>query len=82
MPRTWGPTTTPISISTILSGTRYRLHEFRAFESLHVRRQANESANALMAYAKDIDFLITWMEDCPPFIESLVIQGAMLFSDI
>lgn len=73
------PTTTTISISTILSGTRYRLHEFRAFESSHVRRQVNRFAHVLAAYAKDIDFLVTWIEDCPPFIESLVIQDAMLF---
>nr|XP_023874806.1 uncharacterized protein LOC111987333 [Quercus suber] len=52
------PTTTIISISTILSGTRYRLHEFRAFESSHVRRQVNKFAHALAAYTKDIDFLV------------------------
>lgn len=49
----------PISISTIVSGTRFRLHEFRAFDSSHVRRQANKSAHALAACAKDIDLLVT-----------------------
>ncbi|KAL4603074.1 hypothetical protein ACB092_10G099600 [Castanea dentata] len=35
------PTNAPISISIIVAGTRFRLHEFRTFETLHVRRQAN-----------------------------------------
>ena len=44
-----------------------------------MRRQANKSAHALAAYAKDIDSLVVWVEDCPPFIESLVIQDFVLF---
>ena len=44
-----------------------------------MRRQVNKSAYALAAYVKDIDSLVAWVEDCPPFIESLVIQDFVLF---
>ena len=74
------PTNAPISISTIVAGTSVRMHEFRTFDISHVRRQANKSAHALAAYAKDIDSLVAWVEDCPPFIESLVIQDSMFYS--
>ncbi|KAL0001132.1 hypothetical protein SO802_014913 [Lithocarpus litseifolius] len=67
------PTNAPISISSIVSGTRFRLPEFWTFETSHVRRQAKKSAHALAAYASDIDSLVVWVEGCPPFIESLVI---------
>ena len=47
------PTNAPTSISTIVAGTSVRLHEFRTFGIAHVRRQANKSAHALAAYAKE-----------------------------
>ena len=53
------PIAAPISISNIVSGTCFRLHEFRAFESSLVGRQGNKPAHTLAAYAKDIDSSIT-----------------------
>ena len=40
---------------------------------MHVRRQANKPAHTLAAYANVIDSFVIWIEDCPSFIESLVI---------
>ena len=47
---------------------------------MHVRQQANKPAHTLATYAKDIDSFVIWIEDCPSFIEWLVIQDALLFS--
>ena len=52
---------------------------FVLFDSMHVRRQANKPAHTLAVYAKDIDSFVLWIEDYPSFIESLVIQDALLF---
>lgn len=63
------PTATSISISNIVSGTCFRLQEFRAFETSHVRRQVNKPVHILVTYAKDI-----------VSFELFVIQDAILFS--
>ena len=68
------------SIAHIVTGTRFQLQDFRSFESSHVSRQANKPAHTLAVYAKDIDFFVTGMEECPPFIELLVVHDAMLLS--
>lgn len=76
------PGAAPISISNPIFGTYLRLHDFHTFDSMHVRRQANKPTHTLAAYAKDIDSFVTWIEDCPSFIELLVIQDALLFSPV
>lgn len=68
------------SIAHIIVGTSLRLQDFCSFERSHVSRHANKPANALAAYAKDIDFFVAWMEECPPFITSLVVHDALSFS--
>ena len=73
------PSVASISISNIIFGICLRLHDFHSFDSLHVRRQTNKPAHTLAAYAKNIDSFVTWIKDCPSFIESLVIQDALLF---
>lgn len=73
------PSAASISISNIIFRICLRLHDFRSFDSLHVRRQANKPTHTLAAYAKNIASFVTWIEDCLSFIESLVIQDALLF---
>ena len=73
------PTDAQTSIAHIVTGTRFRLQDFCSFECSHVSRQANKPAHILAVYAKDIDFLVTGMEKCPPFIESLVVRYVIIF---
>ncbi|XP_023925795.1 uncharacterized protein LOC112037216 [Quercus suber] len=71
------PMDVPISISTVVSGFCSRLPTFRTFQSSHVRQQGNRPAHTLAAFAKNIDSFLTWMEECPPLLASLVSQDAM-----
>lgn len=52
-------TTTLISIFNRVSGTCFRLQEFRTFKTSHVRRQVNKPAHTLATYAKDIVSFVT-----------------------
>ena len=67
----------PVSISTVVLGFCSRLPTFSTFQSSHVRRQGNRPAHILAAFAKNIDSFLTWMEECPPFLASSVLQNAM-----
>ena len=71
------PTDVPVSISTVVSSFCSRLPTFRTFQSSHVRPQGNRPAHTLAAFAKNIDSFVTWMEECPPFVASSVLQDAM-----
>ena len=43
-----------------------------------MRRQGNRPTHILAAFAKNIiDSFVTWMEECPPFLASLVSQDAI-----
>ena len=67
------PTATSISISNIVLGTCFRLQEFRAFETSHVRRHVRRQVN------KPVHILVTYAKDIVSF-ELFVIQDAILFS--
>ncbi|XP_023895856.2 uncharacterized protein LOC112007728 [Quercus suber] len=71
------PTDIPVSISTVVLGFCSRLPTFRTFQSSHMRQQGNRPAHTLVAFAKNIDFFVTWMIECPHFLASLVLQDAM-----
>ena len=43
----------------------------------HVNRNANEAAHFLAQHAKGIDAFVTWIEECPSFLESIVFQDAI-----
>ena len=73
------PMDVPVSISTVVSGFCSRLPAFHTFQSSHVGRQGNRPAHILVAFAKNIDSFVTWMEECPPFLASLVSQDAMYY---
>ena len=74
------PANAKITIASLVAGTHSKLQKFRSFEVSHVKGQANFPAHALAAYAKDIDFFVSWMEECPPFIESQVFHDALSLS--
>ena len=74
------PANAKITIASLVAGTHSKLQKFRSFEVSHVKRQANFPAHALAACAKDIDFFVSWMEECPPFIESQVFHDALSLS--
>ena len=71
------PIDVPVSISTVVLGFSSRLLAFCTFQSSHVRRQGNRPAHILAVFAKNIDSFVTWMEECPPFLASLVSQDSM-----
>ena len=73
------PMDVPVSISTVVLGFCSRLPTFSTFQSSHVRRQENKPTHILVAFAKNIDSFVTWMEECPPFFASLVSQDAMYY---
>ena len=75
-----GPRNAKIIIACLVAGAHSKLQECHSFEVSHVKRQANFPAHALAAYAKDIDFFVSWMEECPPFIESQVFHDALSLS--
>ena len=61
----------------VLESIQQKLHEFRRVKVQHVRRQGNKSAHALAQHAKGIHGFVTWLEESPQIIESLVLQDAM-----
>ena len=67
----------PATMIDVLESLQQKLHEFRRVKVQHVRRQRNKSAHALAQHAKGIHGFVTWLEESPPIIESLVLQDAM-----
>ena len=45
-----------------------------------MKRQGNKPAHILAKHAKGIDNFVTWIEESPPIIESIVIQDALYLS--
>ena len=74
-----GTTIAPVSIDNIVTNILHKLQDFRSSELLHICWQGNKPAHTLARNAKGIDKFVTWIEE-PPFIESLVIQDALLLS--
>ena len=74
-----GSTIPPAIVIDVLESIQQKLHEFRRVKVQHVRQQGNKSAHALTQHAKGIHF-VTWLEESPPIIESLVFQDAMYLS--
>ncbi|XP_075649680.1 uncharacterized protein LOC142620153 [Castanea sativa] len=75
-----GSTTPPVSIVDITAGTLLWLRDFRCTQIQHVRQQANKPAHTLAHHAKGITYFMMWTEECPPFIDTFVLQDAMFFS--
>ena len=42
---------------------------FRTWEMTHIRRKGNQPAHQLARFSKDKDSCITWVNECPSFIE-------------
>ena len=75
-----GTTTPQVSITDVIQGTIHRLQDFRQSQIQHVRRNANKAAHFLAQHAKGVDAFVIWIEECPPFLESIVFQDAMYLS--
>ena len=70
----------PISIENIITGIQNKQQHFRQHQMLHVRRQGNTPAHHLARHAKGLDNFVICIEETLSFIESAVIQDALLFS--
>ena len=70
----------PISIENIITGIHAKLQHFRQHQILHVKRSGNTPAHHLARHTNCLDNFVTWVEETPSFIESAVIQDALLFS--
>ena len=75
-----GTTIASVSIDNIVTNILHKLQDFRRSELMHVRRQGNKPAHTLARHAEGIDKFVTWIEQTPSFIESLVIQDALFLS--
>ena len=71
---------TPLSIENIITGIHAKLQHFRQHQKLHIKRHGNTPAHCLARHAKGLDNFVTWIEETPSFIESVVIQDALLCS--
>ena len=72
--------TPPIAIAKLIDVIHHKLHSFRATWFLHVLRHSNKPAHTLARHAKGINNFVSWIEENPSIIESLVIQGTMYLS--
>ena len=68
----------PNGIENIITGIHAKLQHFRQHQMLHVKRSGNTPAHHLARH----DNFVTWIEETPSFIESAVIQDALLFSHL
>ncbi|XP_075658928.1 uncharacterized protein LOC142628772 [Castanea sativa] len=75
-----GSTTPPTTIVDFMESIQLKLHDFRYSQVQHVCRQGNKPAHALVQHAKGIHGFVTWIEECPQFIESFVFHDAMYLS--
>ncbi|KAL0008349.1 hypothetical protein SO802_009851 [Lithocarpus litseifolius] len=75
-----GSTMPPATVIDVIESIQHKLHDFRSVKVQHVGRQGNKSAHTLAQNAKGIHGFVTWMEESPPVIESLVLQDAMYLS--
>ena len=67
-----GTITPQVSIVDVIQGMIHRLQDFRQSQIQPVKRNANKAAHILPQHAKGIDAFVTWIEECPPFQESIV----------
>ncbi|KAL0005490.1 hypothetical protein SO802_013051 [Lithocarpus litseifolius] len=71
-------TITPwVTIVDIIEGTLHRMQAFRRTQFQHVRRTTNQTAHTLARHAKGISEFVAWLEESPPFLDSLVSREAM-----
>ena len=70
----------PMFIANIIEGTRFRLLEFRRILIYHVKRLGNRLAHILAQYAKNIDGHVTWIEENPNMIVSVLGQDVLNLS--
>ncbi|KAL0015705.1 hypothetical protein SO802_002774 [Lithocarpus litseifolius] len=75
-----GSTMPPATVIDVIESIQHKLHVFRRVKVQHVGQQGNKSAHTLAQHAKGIHGFVTWMEESPPIIESLVLQDAMYLS--
>ncbi|XP_075649603.1 uncharacterized protein LOC142620049 [Castanea sativa] len=66
-----------VTIVDIIDGTLHQLQVFRRTKFQHVRRTANQVAHTLARHAKEISEFVTWVEESPPFLDSIVFREAM-----
>ena len=70
----------PMFIANIIEGTRFKLLEFRRILIYHVKRLGNRPAHILAQYAKNIDGHVTWIEENPNMIVSVLGQDVLNLS--
>ncbi|XP_050241300.1 uncharacterized protein LOC126690220 [Quercus robur] len=71
----------PLSaISTLIEGTRLKLQDFRRSRVSHILRQCNCLAHLLAQYARHVVGYVTWIEETPYIVESVVTYDIMLLS--
>ena len=60
-------------VATIIEGTRLKLLEFRHAIISHVKTQGNRPAHIFAQYVKNIDDYVSWIEENPIMIESVLV---------
>ncbi|XP_075674776.1 uncharacterized protein LOC142643960 [Castanea sativa] len=69
-----GVTEASTAIANIIAGTLNHMHHIRHIEVRHTRREGNKAAHGLEKYAQSIDDFVTWMEETPPIINSVILS--------
>ena len=60
-------------IANIIEGTWLKLLEFRHTIISHVKTQGNQPAHIFAQYVKNIDDYVSWIEENPIMIESVLV---------
>ena len=66
-------TQAPITFENIISGIHLKLQTFRQYRVVHVQRQDNKPAHTMVQHAKGINNFVSWIEETPSFVDSLVL---------
>ena len=69
-----GETEASTAIANIIAGTLFHMHQICHVEVRHTRREGNKAAHGLAKHAPSIYDFVTWVEETPPFINSVILS--------
>ena len=70
----------PVGIATIIEGIHQKLQDFKQVQFSHVKRQGKRPAHILAQCAKNNVSYVTWIEESPSMIESVLAHDVLVLS--
>lgn len=64
----------PSSVVNVLAGIMDQVSYFRQWKFTYIKRQGNVPTHLLAQHAKNVEYYVAWLKQCPSLIEHACVQ--------